>query len=64
MRIREYHLYSPKAKDEFFHQLHGDFKVHFPESKWGQSIHPLWRSYDVTDDLLRDSIDLYHGNQQ
>ena len=57
----EYLLFSPKAKDEFFHQLHGDFKVHFPEGKLAQSIHPLWRSYGITSDLLRNKVDIYHG---
>ena len=57
----EYILFSPKAKDEFFHQLHGDFQVHFPESKWAQSLHPWWRSYLMTDDLLKSRVDIYHG---
>jgi glycosyltransferase involved in cell wall biosynthesis len=57
----DYLLFSPKATDEFFHQLHGDFHIHFPESRLGQSIHPLWRSYDITRDLLKNRVDLYHG---
>jgi glycosyltransferase involved in cell wall biosynthesis len=57
----DYLLFSPRAKDEFFHQLHGDFEVHFPETKWAQSIHPWWRSYGITHDLLRNRADLYHG---
>ena len=56
-----YLLFSPKAKDEFFHQLHGNFSVHFPETKWTQFNHPLWRSYGMTDDLLRNKVDIYHG---
>ena len=57
----EYLLFSPKAKDEFFHQLHGDFKMHFPETKLAQSVHPLWRSYGITNDLLKNRVDIYHG---
>ena len=29
----EYLLFAPKAKDEFFHQLHGNFKMFFPKTK-------------------------------
>ena len=54
----DYLLFSPRAKDEFFHQLRGDFEVHFPESKWTQSIHPLWRSYGITHDLLKYKADI------
>ena len=57
----EYLLFSPKAKDEFFNHLHGDFKVHFPETKLAQSVHPLWRSYGITSDLLKNRVDIYHG---
>ena len=54
----EYLLFSPRARDEFFHQLHGDFEMHFPESKWAQSLHPWWRSYGITKDLLQNEVDL------
>jgi glycosyltransferase involved in cell wall biosynthesis len=57
----EYHLFSPKAKDKFFHQLHGDFKIHFPQTKWQQIANPLWRSFSIKSDLLRNRIDVYHG---
>ena len=57
----EYLLFSPKAREEFFHQIHGEFEVHFPETKWAQSFHPLWRSYGITDDLLRNKVEIYHG---
>lgn len=57
----EYNLFSPKAKDDFFHQLHGDFKIHFPQNKWQQIANPLWRSFSIKNDLLRNRIDVYHG---
>jgi glycosyltransferase involved in cell wall biosynthesis len=57
----QYLLFSPKAKDEFFHQLHGEFQVHFPEGKIMQSFHPLWRSYGITADLLSSKAEIYHG---
>ena len=57
----EYLLYTPRARDEFFHQLHGDFKMHFPLTQWSQSVHPWWRSYGITNDLLREKVEIYHG---
>jgi glycosyltransferase involved in cell wall biosynthesis len=57
----EYMFFAAKAKDTFFHQLHGDFQVHFPETKWAQSAPALWRSYGITDDLLRHRVEIYHG---
>jgi glycosyltransferase involved in cell wall biosynthesis len=57
----EYHLFSPKANDEFFHQLHGDFKIHFPVEQFQKAFHPLWRSFGIKTDLLRERIDIYHG---
>jgi glycosyltransferase involved in cell wall biosynthesis len=57
----DYLLFTPKAKDEFFHLLHGDFEMHFPMSQWARSFPALWRSYGITHDLLSSRIDLYHG---
>jgi glycosyltransferase involved in cell wall biosynthesis len=57
----EYLLFCAKANEKFFNQLHGEFKVCFPETKWAQSAPALWRSYTITDDLLRNKIDIYHG---
>jgi len=55
----EYLLFSPKAKDEFLHQLHGEFKVYFPSLPSG--LGPLWRSYSMTGDLIKTGVDIYHG---
>ena len=57
----EYLLYSPKAREEFLHEMSGDFQIYFPEGRVAQSIHPFWRSYSITDQLQRDRIDVYHG---
>ncbi|MCW5908748.1 MAG: glycosyltransferase family 4 protein [Chitinophagales bacterium] len=57
----EYHLFSPKAQDEFFHQLHGNFKLHFPETKFQKAFHSLWRSFGIKSSLLNKRIDVYHG---
>lgn len=57
----EYLLFSPKAKDEFFHQLQGDFKMIFPETKLQQSFHSLWRSFGISKQLNENKLSLYHG---
>ena len=57
----EYLFFAPSAKDEFFNQLHGDFKVRFPETKMAQIIHPWWRSFGITQDILRNRVELFHG---
>jgi glycosyltransferase involved in cell wall biosynthesis len=60
-RDNDYLLFSPQANNIFLDQLHGDYKVYFPQDKLSRSIHPWWRSYGITDDLLKNRIDLYHG---
>lgn len=57
----EYLLFSPKAKDEFFHQLNGNFKIVFPETKFQQSFHPLWRSFLIKEQIQKERLDIYHG---
>lgn len=57
----EYLLFTPKAKDEFFHQLQGDFKMCFPETKLQKSFHPLWRSFAVKNQILKVRADIFHG---
>jgi glycosyltransferase involved in cell wall biosynthesis len=57
----EYLLFAPKAKDEFFHQLNGDFKLLFPETKFQNAFHPLWRSLGLTKTVLRERCDIFHG---
>ena len=57
----EYLLFSPKAKDEFFHQLTGEFKIVLPETQLQKSFHPLWRSFGIKNQLLKSRVDIYHG---
>ena len=57
----EYLFFSPTAKDEFLNQLHGEYEMHFPESRSAQAVHPWWRSYRITNDLLKNKVDIYHG---
>lgn len=57
----EYLLFSPKAKDEFFHQLSGEFKIVLPETQLQKSFHPLWRSFGIKRQLLKNRVDIYHA---
>ena len=57
----EYLLFSPMAKDEFFHQLNEEFKVIFPETKFQKSFHALWRSFGIKNDLQKHRVNIYHG---
>ena len=54
----EYLLFSPKVKTELLNDLHGDYKLLLPEGKLGGS---LWRSWGMTDGLLKNRVNLYHG---
>lgn len=57
----EYLLFSPKIKDEFFHQLEGNFKVLMPETKLQKSFHAIWRSFGITNQLQKERVNIYHG---
>src|SRR5688572_5882233 len=57
----EYLLFSPKAKDEYLHQLRGKFKTFFPETGIEKLLHPLWRSVTVNQKLEKERVDIYHG---
>jgi len=57
----EYLLFTPKANDEFFHQLNGNFKIFFPETRFEKSFHPLWRSFGINKQLEKERVKIYHG---
>lgn len=57
----EYLLFTPKAKDEFFHQLHGDFKMLLPETQFQKAFPALWRSSGIKNQLHKNRLDIYHG---
>lgn len=55
-----YHLYTPRARTNTrtLPFLAGQpFEVHLP----GRPLGAWWRSWRITEDLLRDGIELYHG---
>ncbi len=57
----DYHLYTPKLKEFLKEELHGAYKLHLPESYIAQKISAYWRSYGVTDGLIKERYDIYHG---
>jgi len=57
----DYLLFSSKAKDEFFHQLNGNFKIIFPETRFQKSTPALWRSFGIKSDLQKHRAEIYHG---
>ncbi|MES2619334.1 MAG: glycosyltransferase family 1 protein [Bacteroidota bacterium] len=57
----DYQLFSPKVRDEFFHQLEGDFKVLMPKTQFEKSFHPIWRSFGITKQLKKERVNIYHG---
>lgn len=57
----EYLLFTPKVIDEFFHQLHGDFKMLLPETQLQKALPALWRSTGIKNQLQKSRLDIYHG---
>ena len=59
----EYHLFTPKKIDHprlDFIQSYPSVSVHSPTG-FMRKIHPLWRSYFIANDILREKIDIFHG---
>lgn len=59
----EYHLFTPKIIDHprlDFIQSYPSVSVHFPTG-FMRKIHPLWRSYFIANDILRENIGIFHG---
>lgn len=57
----KYLLFSPKVQDRFLTELHGSYEIHMPATAISQALHPWWRSYGITEDLLQNMVDIYHG---
>ena len=57
----KYLFFSPEVKDEFFHQLTGEFKIILPETTFQKTFHPVWRSFDISNQLCNHRVDVYHG---
>jgi glycosyltransferase involved in cell wall biosynthesis len=57
----EFILYSTGKNPELFSPSYSNSVVHTPETRMQQWLHPIWRSYLVSELLIRDDIDVYHG---
>ncbi len=57
----DYHLYSPKAKSFLQKELEGNYQIHLPRSYFSKKISTYWRSYGITQELIKDKTDVYHG---
>jgi glycosyltransferase involved in cell wall biosynthesis len=56
----DYSLYTPKIKkNEEIRQFYSSFKKKVYST--GAILPSIWRSFGLTQDLLRDQIDIYHG---
>jgi glycosyltransferase involved in cell wall biosynthesis len=59
----ELHLFSPKPNDSpRLKSLIEDPSVycHFPTGFW-RKIHPIWRSYGISDDIQASGVQIFHG---
>ncbi|MFI5205484.1 MAG: glycosyltransferase family 1 protein, partial [Candidatus Paceibacterales bacterium] len=56
-----YLLFAPEIKGDCFYQLHGNFKLVLPKSKFYNALHPLWRSFGINGQLAAEKINIYHG---
>ncbi|HLP52654.1 MAG TPA: glycosyltransferase family 1 protein [Chitinophagales bacterium] len=57
----DYLLFASKTKEEFLNSLDGNFKLIFPETKLQRSAHPIWRTFSIKKQLLKNRISVYHG---
>jgi glycosyltransferase involved in cell wall biosynthesis len=57
----EYLIFSPKVQDRFLSELHGTYDLNLPTTALSKALHPWWRSYGITEDLLKNMVDVYHG---
>jgi glycosyltransferase involved in cell wall biosynthesis len=59
----ELHLFSPKPNDSPRLKSLVDTPsvfCHFPTGFW-RKIHPIWRSYGISDDIQASSVKIFHG---
>lgn len=59
-----YYLFSPKIKNRFILADEDKFRLVTPGLFIHQLIHPLWRTFFMTDDIKRIKPDIFHGLSQ
>lgn len=57
----EYLLFSPRTREELYHNLYGKSSIIAPGNTWNRTFHPWWRSLSIVDQLRTNRVDLYHG---
>ena len=57
----EYILFAPKITDRYSYQAHPQMQVVRPETLRDKTFPSIWRSQNMTKDLVAQDIDLYHG---
>jgi glycosyltransferase involved in cell wall biosynthesis len=57
----EFCLYTPSAPNDLFTPCCSNTRVHLPESFLHRKLSSCWRSYALSDVLVKDKIDLFHG---
>ena len=59
-----YSLFTPKTKNRFILANEDKFRLITPGLFVHQLIHPLWRSFFITNDIKRIKPDIFHGLSQ
>jgi glycosyltransferase involved in cell wall biosynthesis len=57
----DYLLFTPKLNGHFLNALYGDYKLILPPAGLYKTVHPLWRSFGVKEDILANRVDVFHG---
>ena len=57
----DYHLYTPKIKTHLKDALNANYSLHLPETFFAKKFPSHWRSFGVSNEFIKDKIDLFHG---
>ena len=58
----DYFLYTPKTSSRFAQSTpHTTLQTRMPTNSITRTLHPLWRSFLVGRQMLRDGLDIFHG---
>lgn len=57
----EYILYTPALSDELFEPKHKSIRIKAPEKFMHRMFRPYWRSFYLSEQLVNDGIEIYHG---
>jgi glycosyltransferase involved in cell wall biosynthesis len=60
----EYHLYTPKIKIFDYQSSllsYANINIHQPQRFFSSLFHNHWRSYTITNELIANNVDVYHG---